>query len=108
MTPNSVWGLMALAIAFETAGATMLKLAGGFQRPLWFLAAIAAYVVCFVFFAQAIRHIPLSVAYAIWGGVGAVVIVAIDLLIFGEALGALKVGFIAMIVVGVVGLKLTT
>lgn len=52
MTPNFVWCLMALAIAFETADATMLKLAVGFQRPTWFFGAIAAYVICFVFFAK--------------------------------------------------------
>ena len=108
MTATLAWGMIAVAIGFEIAGTAMLKLADGFQKPAWFFAAITAYAVCFAFFAQAIRHVPLSIAYAVWAGMGAALIVAIDVYVFGQSLTALKVGFIAMIIVGVVGLKLAS
>ena len=99
------WAWLGLAIGLEVAGTAMLKLADGYAKPHWFAGALVAYGLCFAAFVPALQAIPLSVAYAIWGGVGAAVIVAIDVFLFGQALSPLKIAFIGLIIVGVVGLK---
>ena len=58
--------------------------------------------------APALKSIPVGVAYAIWAGVGIVAVAAIGTVAFGQKLGAAQLGFMAMILVGAVGLRLTT
>jgi len=84
----------------------MLKLADGFAKPAWFFGSLAAYGVCFALLTHAFKLIPLSVAYAIWGGVGGMLIVALDIFLFGQSLSALQLACIGLIIAGVVGLKL--
>ncbi len=102
------WLMLATAILFEIAGTTGLKLAGGLARPGWLAAALALYAVSFVAMAQALKAIPVGVAYAIWSGIGTVAIVVIGVVRFGEALTVAKLLFIGLILVGVVGLNLVT
>lgn len=102
------WALLSVAITLEVAGTTMLKLADGFARPHWFVGALVVYGLCFAVLVQVFRYIPLSIAYAVWGGVGAALIVAIDVSVFGQTVSALKLACIGLIIVGVVGLKLSS
>ena len=102
------WLMLAGAIGFEIAGTTVLKLARGGERPLLLVAALALYAVAFLALAQALRAIPVGVAYAIWSGIGTAAIVAIGVAWFGEALTVPKALFIGLILVGVVGLNLVT
>ena len=60
------------------------------------------------FLALSLRTIPVGAAYAIWAGVGTVLIVLVGVLLFGEKMTLLKAGLIAMIVVGAAGLMLLT
>lgn len=106
MTVLLAWGLLAVAIAIEVAGTSMLKLAEGFAKPVYFFGAIACYGLCFVLLTQIFRFIPLSIAYAIWAGAGAALIVIVDYFMFNQALGSMKLFFIALIIIGVVGVKL--
>lgn len=101
------WLMLAVAILFEIAGTTGLKLAGGLARPGWLAAAIALYAVAFVALAQALEAIPVGVAYAIWSGIGTAAIAAIGVVHFGEAMTAPKLLFIGLILVGVIGLNLS-
>lgn len=100
------WAYLALAIAFEIVGTTMLKLSDGFTRLAPTAAILPAYGISFTFLALAVRDIPLGVAYAIWSGVGTAAIAAIGMAWFREPLTAAKVVFVAVIIVGVVGLHL--
>jgi len=104
----AAWAWLALAILLEVAGTAMLKLADGFQRPGWFVGALVVYCLCFAVLTHVFTRLPLPVAYAVWGGVGAVLIVFLDILLFSETLSVLQAGFVALIILGVVGLKLTT
>ena len=108
MSQLAGWGLLAAAIAFEVAGTAMLKTAATTERSLWFIGALAAYGVCFAIFMLTLKALPLSVAYAVWGGAGAALIVLIDVFFFGQSLSALQVGFICLIIIGVVGVKLAS
>jgi small multidrug resistance pump len=100
------WLYLALAIVFEVAGTTAMKLSDGLRRPGWTAAMLVAYVACFLLVTLAIRRIELSVAYAIWAGVGTAVIGVLGVVAFGEPLTALKVVGLALVVLGVVALNL--
>lgn len=102
------WLLLAFAIVLEVAGTTTLKFAEGFARPGFLVLGLLLYGACLTALAHAFKMIPVGVAYAIWSGAGTVLIVAVSVLWFAEALTPLKAVFIAMILVGVVGLNLVS
>ena len=100
------WLLLALTVVIEVASTTSLKMSEGLTRPIWFAAAIAGYTVCFVLLSRIFLTIPMGVAYAVWAGAGTALIALVGAVFFGEALTPLRLLFIAMILVGIVGLKL--
>jgi len=100
------WLYLALAIAFEVAGTTAMKLSDGFRKPGWAVAMFVAYTACFALVALAIRQIELGVAYAVWAGVGTAIVAVIGVAAFGETVTVLKVVGIVLIVLGVVALNL--
>lgn len=102
------WLMLYAAIGFEVVGTTSLKLANGFARPGWFALCLALYGVSFGLLAVSLKTLPVGVAYAIWSGVGTVLIALIGILWFAEAASPLRLLFIAMILIGAVGLNLTT
>jgi len=102
------WSYLAGAIALEICGTFLLKLSDGFARVQWGLASILCYAACFVALAPALRTIPVGVAYAVWSGVGIVAAALIGLVAFGERLGAMQLGCIALVLIGAVGLRVTT
>jgi small multidrug resistance pump len=104
----SAWLYLAAAIALEIAATFCLKVSNGFERPTWGVASLALYSACFWVLAPALKTIPVGVAYAIWAGVGIAAAGAIGAFAFGEKLGPLQLVFIALIMVGAVGLRLTT
>ncbi len=97
---------LAAAILLEITGTTALKLSNGFTRPGPAGVVIVAYVSSFLVLSRALRGIPLSTAYAIWSGVGTALVAAIGIVWFGEPAGAWKLASLALIVAGVVGLRL--
>ena len=104
----NAWVFLAFAVALEIAGTTLLKMSHGFARPWIGAASIIAYSICFWLMAFAITRIPVGVAYAIWSGVGILAIALIGWLAFRQSLSLAQIGFIALILVGVVGLNLST
>lgn len=104
----NAWILLGIAIIFEIAGTSLLKISDGFTRWGVGMASIACYWVCFAFLAVAIKSIPVGVAYAIWSGFGIVAITLIGFVVFKQNLGLFQLGCIALIAVGAVGLNLST
>lgn len=102
------WIFLAVAICFEIVGTSLLKASNGFDRYWFGAAAISAYGVSFYFLSFALTKIPVGVAYAIWSGFGIAAISLIGWLIFRQSLSAPQVGFIALILIGAIGLNLTT
>ena len=102
------WLMLYVAITFEVGGTTALKMSDGLTRISMFSASLALYAVSFVLLALALRALPVGVAYAIWSGLGTVVVALIGMIWFGESATAGRVAFIALIVVGAVGLNLIT
>lgn len=100
------WILLSLAILFEVAGTTAMKLSGGFSKLLPSLLMILFYLFSFSLLNFALKGLEVSVAYAIWSGVGTALIVIIGLILFREKITTLKMISILLIILGVIGLNL--
>ena len=100
------WIILFIAGIFETAMAISLKESHGFSR-LWpsLLFAVTG-TISFLLLSWALRTLPVGTAYAVWTGIGAAGTAIIGLLCLGEPRDALRLGSIALIVAGVVGLQL--
>lgn len=98
--------LLVVAIAIEVASTTSLSKTDGFTNPFWSAAVLMGYGVSIWLLAIVVRTMPVSIAYAIWSGVGTALVAVAGYLFLDEPLGSVKVVFLAMIVVGVVGLNL--
>ena len=99
---------LALAILFEIMGTTSMKLSAGFTKTLPSILIFVFYGISFSLFTLALKRLEVSLAYAIWSGIGTMVITTIGIFYFDETLTALKVGSIVLIIVGVVGLNLSS
>jgi len=97
---------LALAILFEVAGTLAMKASDGLTRAAPILVMVAAYAVAFGFLSLSLRRIEVGMAYAIWSGVGTALITAAGILVFKESMSALKLASIALIIIGVIGLKI--
>jgi small multidrug resistance pump len=100
------WILLATAIVLEVAGTTSMKLSDGLSRLIPSVLVFVFYAASFVAFSIALKRIEVSVAYAIWAGIGTAAIAVIGILYFSESVTALKLFSIVLIVAGVVGLNL--
>jgi small multidrug resistance pump len=100
------WVFLVGAIVLEVAGTTSMKLSGGFTKPVPSVLLFACYAASFTALTFALKKIDVSVAYAIWSGVGTALIAAIGILYFREAFSVLKLVSLMLIIAGVVGLNL--
>jgi small multidrug resistance pump len=101
---NTDWLFLAAAILLEVAGTISMKLSQGFSRLLPSVLLFVFYAGSFTCLNFALRSIEVSIAYAIWGAVGLILVAAIGMLVLQESTGALKLASIAVIVLGVAGL----
>ena len=101
-----VWWYLAFAIVAEVIATSALKAADGFTRLGPALIVIAGYGVAFYFLSLALRGIPVGVAYAVWSGVGIVLISLIGWLLYGQSLDVAAGLGIGLIIAGVVVLNL--
>lgn len=101
------WLLLMGAIVAEVGGTTCLKLSYGFTRLVPSLGVFVLYSLSFVLLAAVLKAMDVSVAYAIWSGVGTALVAAIGILVFGEPLSAARLVSLGFIILGVVGLQLT-
>ena len=101
------WLYLALAIIFELAGTFCLKLSHGFTRTWPSAGLFVFYGISLAAFTLAMKRIDLSIAYAIWAGVGTAVAALIGIVYFKEPATMLKAFSVALIVIGVIGLRLS-
>ena len=97
---------LAVAIVFEICGTTALKLSAGLTRGVPSGVVLAAYPLSFAALALALKGIDLSVAYAVWSGVGTAIVALIGICWFAEPAGIGKLLSLGLIVAGVLGLHL--
>ena len=101
------WIILILAGGFEIAWAVALKYSNGFRNPLAAAICVVSMILSMWLLSITIRTIPMGTAYAIWTGIGAVGSVAAGIVLFGEPAAVLRLFSSALIVIGIVGLKLT-
>jgi small multidrug resistance pump len=100
------WVYLILAIIMEVIGTTNMKLSHGFTKVVPSVLMFVFYGISFAFITLALKKLDISITYAIWSGVGTALIAAIGFLYFKEPVTAIKIGSLALIVIGVVGLAL--
>lgn len=102
------WILLVLAGILEVVWAIGLKQSAGFTKlwpSLWTLAALT---MSFWLLSIALRTLPLGTAYAVWVGIGAVGSVIFGIWLFNEPANSMRLVSVALIVAGIIGLKLST
>ena len=102
------WVLLILAGLLEVVFAVSLKNSDGFTRPFWIVLFIVAAAASFFLLSQALRSLPVGVAYAIWTGIGAIGTAVVGMLWLGESRDTLKLISLLVVVLGLAGLQLTS
>lgn len=97
---------LALAIISELIGTSMLKASQGFTKIIPSILVVISFVSAFYFMSLSLKQIPLSIAYAIWSGVGTAATAVISVLVWKEKINGMTALGILMIIVGVILLNL--
>lgn len=101
------WIILFFAGLFEVGWAVGLKYTDGFSRPLPTALTIAAMAVSLGLLGLAMKELPLGTAYAIWTGVGALGTVIAGIILFGESMALIRLASVALIITGLIGLKVS-
>ncbi|MFB9688377.1 DMT family transporter [Amycolatopsis plumensis] len=100
------WFVLVLSGVLETVWAAALGASKGFSRPIPIVTFVVALVLSMSGLAYALRSIPLGTGYAVWVGIGTLGTAAYGIFALGDAVTATRITCLALIVAGVVGLKL--
>lgn len=101
------WLLLLGAIVSEVFATTMMKVSDGFSRPWPSVGMVVGYLGAFGLLTLALKSFEVGTAYALWSGIGTVLVVAIGVLALGESLNWLKVAGVVLVIGGVVLLNLS-
>jgi quaternary ammonium compound-resistance protein SugE len=102
------WIILFFAGLFEVGWAVGLKYTDGFSRPLPTVLTVAAMAISLGLLGLAMKELPLGTAYAVWTGVGAVGTVIAGIILFGESMALFRLASVALIIAGLIGLKVST
>ncbi|KAF0153108.1 MAG: Cation membrane transporter [Ignavibacteria bacterium] len=101
------WFYIFIASIFEISWAVGLKYSDGFTQLRPSIFTIIAMILSFVFLSLGVKSLPIGTAYAVWTGIGAVGTAVYGMIYFNEPRDLIRIFFIFLIVVGIIGLKLT-
>lgn len=101
------WIYLVAAVVLEVSGTTSMKLSEGFTRLFPSILIFVFYGCSFFFLTLVLKRIDVSIAYAVWSGLGTALIAIIGILYFKEPLTLVKLASLVLIVLGVVGLNLS-
>jgi small multidrug resistance pump len=102
------WIYLVAAIILEVAGTTAMKFSEGFTKTIPSVFMFLFYILSLVALTYALKKIDMSMAYAVWAGVGTALITLVGIFFFKESASLFKVMSIALIIIGVVGLHLSS
>ena len=102
------WVYLIIAGIFEVVWAIGLKSSNGFTRLYPSLITLGGMIISFYLLAQATKTLPIGTAYTIWTGIGALGAVLMGIIIYNEAFTVSRIVFLCLILVGILGLKLTS
>ena len=105
---GTAWAILVIAGLLEVGWAIGLKYTEGFTRFWPSVGTAVAMILSVVLLGIGMKSLPVGTAYAVWVGIGAVGTVALGIVLFGEPTNAVRLISVALIVAGIVGLKLST
>ncbi|EJN94363.1 DMT family transporter [Streptococcus ratti] len=103
-----MWFYLILAGILEVVWATTMKLSDGFSRLGYSAITVLGMMLSFYLLSRALKDLPMSLAYPIWTGIGAIGTVIVGVVFLGDGLSPLSYLFLALLLIGIIGLKLTS
>lgn len=104
---SNSWICLVVAILFGVLGTISMKLSEGLQKWKPSICLFIFYTISFIALTLALQRIDMSIVYAIWSGVGTILVAIIGILVFEESISLKKMISLLFIVVGVLGIHLT-
>ncbi len=101
------WSLLVVAVLVEVVSTALLPRTDGFRHLGWSITVLLGYGTAIWMLSTIVRTLPVSVAYAVWSGLGTATVAVIAVVFLGEQMTVVKAACLGLIVVGVVGLQLT-
>ena len=108
MSPGNAWILLIVSGLLDVAWAVSVKYAAGYTRPGWSALSLVLLIGFIALLGRALAVLPVGTAYAVWTGIGAVGTATLGIALFGEPANALRLLCIALVLAGIIGLKLTS
>ncbi|HTO34529.1 MAG TPA: multidrug efflux SMR transporter [Pararhizobium sp.] len=105
MNPAMLYGVLVIAIVFEVLGTSAMQAAQHFTKPVPTLIMVVCYAIAFYFLSYTLRAIPVGIAYAVWSGLGIVLISLVGTFGFGQKLDLAAIFGLGLIIAGVVVLN---
>ncbi|SDX23154.1 quaternary ammonium compound-resistance protein SugE [Marininema mesophilum] len=102
------WIYLIVAGLFEIVWAIGLKYTQGFSKPLPSLITLVAMTISLILLSLSLKTLPIGTAYAVWTGIGILGTIIVGMIAFGESRDVLRILFLSLIVVSILGLKVTT
>lgn len=102
-----MWLVLFISSFFELGFTVCLKLSEGFKKKKWTILCAVSTIISIGLLSVATTELPLSIAYAVWTGVGTILITLFGIAVFKESKDPLKLFFLALVLVGVIGLRLS-
>ncbi|ABR32492.1 DMT family transporter [Clostridium beijerinckii] len=102
------WIYLIFAIIFEVSGTISMKLSEGFTNIKYAIVMLGFYILSLSMLTLALKKVQIGVAYATWSGIGIILLSAIGIVFFKESINLQKTVFIGLIIIGVIGLNLTS
>jgi quaternary ammonium compound-resistance protein SugE len=106
MSRNLAWIALLGAGVLDVLWAVSMKYAHGYTRLGWSIVSLVLLAAFVFLLGRSLQVLPVGTAYAVWTGIGAVGTVLMGVVLFGESLDAVRIGCIALVIIGIVGLKL--
>lgn len=103
----SPWLYLVIAAMFEVGWALGLEYSDGFTKLVPSIATVVLMLISVVLLGKAVQSLPIGTAYAVWTGLGASATAIFGIILFDEASSVARLGFIGLIVAGVIGLEIT-
>ena len=102
------WLFLVVAGGLEVFWSTCMKYSEGFTDLKFSILTVVWMIFSFLFLSQATKSLPLGTEYAVWTGIGALGAVIVGIVLFKEPVTAARIFFVSMLLIGIVGLKVTS
>src|ERR1700761_4293952 len=106
MSPPTAWFALVAAGLLDVGWAISMKYAEGYTRPGWSVVSLVLLAAFVVLLGRSLKVLEVGVAYSVWTGIGAAGTFIMGVVLFGEILSAMKLAGIALVLMGIVALKL--